>query len=49
MLCDRLLGGLLAEGAEDDVAVLAVRAHPEIDGRPVEAGPELVPAVRPTV
>jgi serine phosphatase RsbU (regulator of sigma subunit) len=27
-LCDRLLAELVGEGAEDDVAVLAVRAHP---------------------
>jgi serine phosphatase RsbU (regulator of sigma subunit) len=46
-LCDGLLAGLLGEGAEDDVAVLAVRAHPEGIRRPVEAGPERVPAVRP--
>jgi serine phosphatase RsbU (regulator of sigma subunit)/PAS domain-containing protein len=47
-LCDGLLAGLLADGAEDDVAVLAVRAHPEDARRPVEAGPERVPALRPT-
>src|SRR4051812_394996 len=45
-LCDRLLAKLLEEGAEDDVAVLAVRAHPVHAERPVEAGPEiLAPAV----
>jgi serine phosphatase RsbU (regulator of sigma subunit) len=27
-LCDRLLAGMLPAGAEDDVALLAVRAHP---------------------
>ena len=48
-LCDGLLAGLLTDGADDDVAVLAVRAHREDACRPVEAGPELVPAVRPTV
>jgi serine phosphatase RsbU (regulator of sigma subunit) len=48
VLCDRLLAELLAEGAEDDVAVLAVRAHREGVARPVEAGPELVPAIRPS-
>jgi hypothetical protein len=47
VLCDGLLAGLLGDGAEDDVAVLAVRAHPEDARRPAEAGPELVPAVRP--
>ncbi len=46
-LCDGLLGGLLAGGFEDDVAVLAVRAHAEDAGRPVEAGPVRVPAVLP--
>ncbi|MEU2350564.1 SpoIIE family protein phosphatase [Modestobacter sp. NPDC049651] len=43
-LCDGLLAELLAEGAEDDVAVLAVRAHPVDAPRPAEAGPERVPA-----
>ncbi|MCZ2858899.1 SpoIIE family protein phosphatase [Blastococcus sp. VKM Ac-2987] len=48
-LCDRLLEELLGEGAEDDVAVLAVRAHPLGRPRPAEAGPEdLPPAVRRT-
>jgi serine phosphatase RsbU (regulator of sigma subunit) len=46
-LCDGLLGELLAEGAEDDVAVLAVRAHPEDAQRPAEAGPIRVPAALP--
>jgi serine phosphatase RsbU (regulator of sigma subunit) len=41
-LCDRLLD-LVEQGAEDDVAVLAVRAHPVDSPRPLEAGPELVP------
>ncbi len=41
-LCDRLLVELLGEGAEDDVAVLAVRAHPVNAERPVEAGPEIL-------
>jgi serine phosphatase RsbU (regulator of sigma subunit) len=44
-LCDRLLAELLGDGAEDDVAVLAVRAHPVHEPRPVEAGPELLPPV----
>jgi serine phosphatase RsbU (regulator of sigma subunit) len=43
-LCDRLLIELLGEGAEDDVAVLAVRAHPVDAERPVEAGPEILAA-----
>jgi PAS domain S-box-containing protein len=42
-LCDRLLEEMLGEGVEDDVAVLAVRAHPLHVARPLEAGPELLP------
>jgi hypothetical protein len=41
-LCDRLLG-LVEQRAEDDVAVLAVRAHPVDAPRPLEAGPQLLP------
>ncbi|TFV77718.1 GAF domain-containing protein [Blastococcus sp. CT_GayMR20] len=44
-LCDRLLAELLGEGVEDDVAVLAVRAHPVHADRPPEAGPERLPEV----
>jgi serine phosphatase RsbU (regulator of sigma subunit) len=33
-LCDGLLAALLADGAEDDVALLAVRAHPVDAARP---------------
>jgi hypothetical protein len=33
---------MLGEGVEDDVAVLAVRAHPVDEERPVEAGPEIL-------
>jgi serine phosphatase RsbU (regulator of sigma subunit) len=43
VLCDRLLSVMLGEGAEDDVAVLAVRAHPAEGERPAEAGPEVLP------
>ena len=49
VLCDGLLAGLLPDGAEDDVAVLAVRAHPEDARRPLEAGPTRVPALQPAV
>jgi serine phosphatase RsbU (regulator of sigma subunit) len=42
-LCDGLLASMLGEGAEDDVAVLAVRAHPVAGERPAEAGPEVLP------
>ncbi|TFV71299.1 GAF domain-containing protein [Blastococcus sp. CT_GayMR19] len=47
VLCDRLLEELLGDGVEDDVAVLAVRAHPVDAERPAEAGPELLPAALP--
>jgi serine phosphatase RsbU (regulator of sigma subunit) len=47
LLCDRLLEELLGDGVEDDVAVLAVRAHPVHVARPAEAGPELLPAALP--
>jgi serine phosphatase RsbU (regulator of sigma subunit) len=46
-LCDRLLAEMLGEGVEDDVAVLAVRAHSEDADRPVEAGPEILPPAVP--
>jgi len=41
-LCDRLLAEL-AGSVEDDVALLAVRAHPQDRPRPPEAGPEDLP------
>ncbi|WP_083259922.1 SpoIIE family protein phosphatase [Cellulosimicrobium cellulans] len=41
-LCDRLIADLAA-GAEDDVALLAARAHPDDRPRPAEAGPEVLP------
>ena len=43
VLCDRLLAEMLGEGVEDDVAVLAVRAHPVDVPRPLEAGSEILP------
>jgi hypothetical protein len=46
-LCDGLLAALLADGAEDDVAVLAVRAHPVDAPRPLVAGPRSIPPERP--
>jgi serine phosphatase RsbU (regulator of sigma subunit) len=42
-LCDALLAELLG-GLEDDVALLAIRAHPQDRPRPPEAGPEKLPA-----
>lgn len=46
-VCDRLLAELLGEDVEDDVAVLAVRAHPVHAERPAEAGPEILPPAVP--
>jgi serine phosphatase RsbU (regulator of sigma subunit) len=42
-LCDGLLRDLTGTDVEDDIAVLAVRAHPVGRQRPPEAGPELLP------
>jgi len=42
-LCDGLLDRLLPERGEDDVALVAVRLHPEGAARPAEAGPTSVP------
>jgi serine phosphatase RsbU (regulator of sigma subunit) len=47
LLCDQLLAEMVGEGAEDDVAVLAVRAHPLDADRPLEDGPEVLPAALP--
>ncbi|WP_242654092.1 SpoIIE family protein phosphatase [Klenkia soli] len=41
-LCDRVLADLPAR-PEDDVALIALRAHPEDRPRPAEAGPAVVP------
>jgi serine phosphatase RsbU (regulator of sigma subunit) len=41
-LCDRVLADLPAR-PEDDVALIALRAHPEDRPRPDEAGPAVVP------
>lgn len=42
-LCDGLLA-LVSGHLDDDVALLALRAHPEDEPRPAEAGPVRVPA-----
>ncbi|TNM69445.1 GAF domain-containing protein [Streptomyces sp. NP160] len=42
-LCDQLLRVLVCDQPEDDVAVVAVRLHPEDRPRPAEAGPQRVP------
>lgn len=38
-LCDELLARMLPQRSEDDVALVAVRAFPEDEPRPAEAGP----------
>jgi serine phosphatase RsbU (regulator of sigma subunit) len=42
-LADGVLGDLLGDDVEDDVALLAVRAHPVAGKRPPEAAPEILP------
>ncbi|WP_459643349.1 SpoIIE family protein phosphatase, partial [Kineococcus sp. NUM-3379] len=42
-LCDGILTHLLPPSPEDDVALVAVRLHPEDRPRPAEAGPGRVP------
>lgn len=42
-LCDELLARLLPAHPEDDVALIAVRLHPEEGPRPVAAGPHRTP------
>jgi serine phosphatase RsbU (regulator of sigma subunit) len=48
-LCDGLLAVQLADGAEDDVALLAVRSHPVHADRPPSAPPRSIPPERPTL
>jgi PAS domain S-box-containing protein len=42
-LSDQVLSRMRPHGSEDDVALVAVRLHPEDRPRPAEAGPEVVP------
>jgi serine phosphatase RsbU (regulator of sigma subunit) len=42
-LCDQLLERMYLPDTEDDVALLAVRLHPQDLPRPAEAGPQRVP------
>jgi PAS domain S-box-containing protein len=42
-LCDQVLARMRPHGSEDDVALVAVRLHPEDRPRPAEAGPEVTP------
>ncbi len=39
-LCDEVIARLRPEGLQDDVALVAIRLHPEDSPRPPEAGPE---------
>jgi serine phosphatase RsbU (regulator of sigma subunit) len=43
-LCDEVLERLFLPDAQDDVAMLALRLYPQDEPRPVEAGPQVVPA-----
>jgi len=43
-LCDELLARMLPPRPEDDVALIAVRLHPQDRPRPAEAGPNRVPS-----
>ncbi|WP_369069667.1 SpoIIE family protein phosphatase [Kineococcus terrestris] len=47
VLCDGVLDRLLPERPEDDVALVAVRLHPQDRPRPPVAGPNRVPPARP--
>jgi serine phosphatase RsbU (regulator of sigma subunit) len=42
-LCDAVIERLRPEGLQDDVALVALRLHPEDRPRPMGAGPERVP------
>lgn len=42
-LCDELLARMLPDSPDDDVALIAVRLHPQDRPRPPEAGPEVLP------
>jgi serine phosphatase RsbU (regulator of sigma subunit) len=46
-LCDTLLARLVGDAGEDDVAIIAVRAHPEDAPRPPQAGPNRLPPTQP--
>jgi PAS domain S-box-containing protein len=47
-LCDELLARMLPAAPDDDVALVAVRLHPQNEPRPAEAGPNRVPPDLPT-
>jgi len=46
-LCDEVLRRLVPDRREDDIAIAAVRLHPQDRPRPAEAGPNDVPASIP--
>jgi serine phosphatase RsbU (regulator of sigma subunit) len=46
-LCDEVIARMLPERPEDDVAIAAVRMHPQDQPRPPEAGPRRVPDAVP--
>ncbi|MGY1855725.1 SpoIIE family protein phosphatase [Modestobacter sp. SYSU DS0290] len=48
-LCDQLVARMRPGGSEDDVALVAVRLHPEDQPRPAEAGPQVVPQALPPI
>jgi PAS domain S-box-containing protein len=45
VLCDEVIERLRPEGLQDDVALVAIRLHPEDRPRPAEAGPEHSPTL----
>jgi PAS domain S-box-containing protein len=47
-LVDGVVDRMLVGAPEDDVAILAVRLHPEVRPRPPEAGPMVAPPTPPT-
>ena len=48
-LCDELVTRMRPGGSEDDVALVAVRLHPEDRPRPAEAGPQRLPDSLPPI
>ncbi|WP_448626153.1 SpoIIE family protein phosphatase [Geodermatophilus sp. URMC 64] len=42
-LCDRLIERLRPDGLQDDIALVAIRLHPQDRPRPAEAGPRRLP------
>ncbi len=42
-LCDAVIDRLRPQGHQDDVALVAIRLHPQDRPRPREAGPQRIP------